>query len=161
MTSIAGTNDGVFAYEPRLLKMPDGRRAAMPLFNPVIIGYVSLMLGSLAGAALAVYNAIALRRARPLVRAVFLGGLGWLGFLIVVSALWHAGLKNPNLAILAGRLFHLVVGILLGAGQVPYVRGHAILGGGEVPFLPAFLGAFALTFVLPPRIQLLLLGLPT
>jgi hypothetical protein len=146
-------------YRPVLGSVPDGRRSRLPLFDPLFCGYLAPMLGSLVAAVPAVYNAIALRRVAPalVALAIGIGGRDGFGFLLV--SLVESGVKNIALVVLAGRVFHAVLGILIGASQWPYVRGHRILGGKTLPLLYGVLAAVALTALLPGKLTLALLGL--
>lgn len=139
-----------------LQRVPNGRRAPVRLFTAVFLPYASLMLGPAVAAACALYNALALRRVRPAVVAVFLGLAGWVGFGFFLEVVVSAGLKTPSLALLPGRLMNIGVGVLLAWSQWAYVRGHRFLDGRVVGLLPSVMVAFAI-FVFLPRVPGLLL----
>jgi hypothetical protein len=149
---------GAPPYRPVLSRVPDGRRANAPLFDPLFFGYAALMLGAFPASLAALYNAAALRRWKTAALAVLIGIGGWVGFGLVLGALFLAGVKNAALAVFAGRVFSIALGALLAYTQWGHVRGHRILGGRRVPLLYAVLGALALQLVLPRRVILLLIG---
>jgi len=142
-----------------LQRVPDGRRASLPLLSPVFFPYAALMLGPAVAGACALYNAVALRRGGLAVVAVVLGLLGWVGFGFVVAAAVAGGLENGLLALLPARLLNVGFGTLLAWSQWGHVRGHQFLDGKAVPLLHAVLVAFAAIFIIPLRARLLLEGL--
>lgn len=148
------------SYTAVLARVPDGRRGTMPLFSPVLLGYLALFLGAPLAAACAGYNALVLRRARPLLAALAVGTLGWFAFGWLLNLLWSRGARNFALLLLAGRLLHLALGCLLAWSQWAHFRGHRFLDGREVPLLPAVLCAMALTVLVPPLVILAMMGLP-
>jgi hypothetical protein len=146
-------------YRPLLGRVPDGRKARVPLFDPILFGYLSVMAGSGVGALPALYNAIALRRFGRAAVAVALGLMGRLGFHLLIGAASAAGITNVALVFLMGRLLHLGFGILLAWSQWGTVRGHRVLGGRIVPLLYCVLTTFViLQFLLPFKMLLFLLG---
>ena len=148
------------SYTAVLARMPDGRRGRLPLFGPVLLGYLALFLGAPLAAACAGYNALVLRRARPLLAALAVGTFGWFAFGFLIQLLWSRGARNFALLLLAGRLLNAALGCLLAWSQWAYFRGHRFLDGREVPLLPAVLCAMALTALVPPLVVLAMMGLP-
>jgi hypothetical protein len=142
-----------------LQRVPDARRAPLPLFPPVLLPYVALMLGVAVAGLLALYNSLALRRARPAMVAVAVGVVGWLGFGSLFSMLWAAGLHNALLALLFARLLNVGLGAALAWSQWSHVRGHTFLDGRTVVLLHAVLAAFVLVLVMPFKLRLALEGL--
>jgi hypothetical protein len=149
------------SYLPALARVPDARRAPLPLFEPVLLAYVALLLGAPVASLLALFNAAVLRRPGPALLAAAAAAGSWLGFAALVSVLWELGARNVPLIILGGRIVHLLVGVLLAWSQWAHHRGHVFLDGREVPLLPAVLTAMALNYVLPFPFLLWLWGLPT
>jgi hypothetical protein len=139
--------------------VPDARRGAVPLLEPVLLGYVALMLGTAAAALLALYNAVALRRWGLALVALAIGAVGWAGFGGVALVMASAGVEEPALLLLAARVLSVGFGVLLAWSQWEAARGHGFLDGKAVPLLPSILAGFALTLMLPWRTQLLLQGL--
>ena len=148
------------SYTAVLARVPDGRRGKLPLFGPVLLGYLALLLGAPLAAACAGYNALVLRRARPFLAALAVGAFGWFAFGFLFQLLWSRGGRNVALLLLAGRLLHVSLGCLLAWSQWAHFRGHRFLEGREVPLLPAVLCAMALTALVPPLVILAIMGLP-
>ena len=148
------------SYTAVLGRVPDGRRGRLPLLSPVLLGYLSLLLGAPLAAFGAGYNALVLRRARPLLAALAVGVFGWFAFGLLLNLLWSRGTRNFALLLLAGRLLHVALGCLLAWSQWAHFRGHRFLDGREVPLLPSVLCAMALTVVVPPLVILAIMGLP-
>jgi hypothetical protein len=142
-----------------LRRVPDARRAPWPLLPPVFLPYLALMLGAGVAALAALYNAIALRRTKPALAALVIGGLGWAGFGILFALTVEGGVKNPALALLPARLVNVLLGALLAWSQWAHVRGHEFLDGRTVPLLNAVLVAFLAVLAIPLRPQLVLEGL--
>jgi hypothetical protein len=148
------------ASVPLLLqRVPDARRARLRLFPPVLLPYVALMLGAAAAGLLALYNSLALRRARPAMVAVAVGLVGWAGFGVVFAMLVAAGLRDARLALLPVRLINVGLGVVLAWSQWSHVRGHTFLDGRTVVLLHAVLAAFVLVLAMPVRLRLVLEGL--
>jgi hypothetical protein len=145
-------------YRPQLDRLPDARRGAVPILDPVLLGYVALMLGSAVAGLLALYNAVVLRRPRLALIAVGTGAAGWVAFGAAAVAMIAAGLDQAAPLLLVARLLSLGFGILLAWSQWASARGHRFLAGPVVALLPSLLVALALTFVLPWRTQLLMQG---
>lgn len=145
---------------PLLLQgVPDGRRAPWPVLPPVSLPYAALLLGSGVAAALALYNAVCLRRARLASIALAAGIAGWLGFGVLVTATFAGGSRELALALLPARLWNVALGALLAWSQWSHVRGHAFLGGRAVALLHVVVVAFLVFFALPARPLLVLQGL--
>jgi hypothetical protein len=142
-----------------LQRVPDARRAPLHLFPPVLLPYVALMLGVAVAGLVALYNSLALRRARAAIVAAAIGVAGWLGFGFLFAMLVAAGLHNVLLALLPVRLLNVGLGAVLAWSQWSHVRGHTFLGGRTVVLLPAVLAAFVLVLVMPVRLRLVLEGL--
>ncbi len=142
-----------------LQRVPDARRAPLRLFPPVLLPYVALMLGVAVAGVLALYNSLALRRARPAIVAVAVGVVGWLGFGFLFAMLVAAGLHNVLLALLPVRLVNVGLGAVLAWSQWSHVRGHTFLEGRTVVLLHAVLAAFVLVLLMPVRLRLVLEGL--
>lgn len=142
-----------------LQRVPDARRSRVPLFPAVAFPYVALMLGTAAAALLALYNAVALRRAKPVVAAAVLGVLGWLGFGLLTGLVFSQGLHDRSLALLPARLLSVGLGALLAWSQWAYVRGHDFLDGADISLVRVVVVAFAAVMLLSLRHLLLLQGL--
>lgn len=142
-----------------LQRVPDARRAPLPLVPPVLLPYVALMLGIAVAGLLALFNSLALRRAKPAVVAVVVGVAGWLGFGLLFAVLVAGGLDNIPLALLPVRLLNIGLGAVLAWSQWSHVRGHTFLDGRTVVLLHAVLAAFVLVLVMPVRLRLVLEGL--
>jgi hypothetical protein len=143
----------------RLQRFPDGRRGRMPLATPVVLGYTAFLLGAGGAALLGLWNAALLRRPSLFLWTLLLGAAGWAGFGAMAVALVGAGVKTPQLVLLAGRLAGIAFGIALAALHARHVRGHLFLDGAVIPILPAVLAGFALQYVLAPRVLLAVQGL--
>jgi hypothetical protein len=147
------------AFPLLLRRVPDARRATWPLLPAVFLPYVALMLGAGAAAGAALYNAVALRRARLASIALAVGLVGWVGFGVTVLLAMRGGIRNPALVILPATLANVALGALLAWSQWAHVRGHEFLDGRTVPLLHAVLATFAAALLLPRRAQLVLEGL--
>jgi hypothetical protein len=148
------------AAVPLLLqRVPDARRAPWPLLPAVFLPYVALMLGAGAAAAAALYNAVALRRARLGLIALAVGLAGWAGFGFVALPAIRGGIRSPGLVILPATLVNVALGALLAWSQWAHLRGHEFLEGRTVPLLSAVLATFAAALLIPRRVQLVLEGL--
>jgi len=143
----------------RLERFPDGRKGRLPLATPVVLGYSAFLLGAGSAALLGLWNAALLRRPWLFLWTLLLGAAGWFGFGALAMALVGAGVKTPQLVLLAGRLAGIGFGIALAALHSRHVRGHLFLDGAVIPVLPAVLAGFALQYVLTPRILLAVQGL--
>jgi hypothetical protein len=117
------------------------------------------MLGSGVASLLALYNAMALRRAGLALVALAVGAAGWAGFGFLVVTTVSAGLKNVALALLLARIVNVGLGALLGWSQWAHVRGHEFLGGRTVVLLHGVLVAIAAVLLIPSRPRLVLEGL--
>jgi hypothetical protein len=146
--------------EPLLRRYPDGRKATVPLLEAVLLPFVALMFGTPAAAALAAYNAIAIRRWGLAAAAIALGIAGWLGFAWIIFAAAAHRQWNIQMVVVAGRALHLVLGGVLYLQQRRTVHGHQFLGGSVVPLRASYLLAFGLQFVIPGPLLALLLGVP-
>ena len=142
-----------------LQRVPDARRAPLQLFPPVLLPYVALMLGIAVAGLLALYNSLALRRAKPAIVAVAVGVVGWLGFGFLFAMLVAGGLDNIPLALLPVRLLNVGLGAVLAWSQWSHVRGHTFLDGRTVVLLHAVLVALAIALLMPVRLRLVLEGL--
>jgi hypothetical protein len=117
------------------------------------------MLGSGVAGALALYNALALRRVRPALVAIVVGLVGWAGFGFLFALAVDGGLRNPMLALLPARLVNVGLGVLLAWSQWAHARGHEFLEGRTIPLLHGVLAAFAAVMLMPTRPRLVLEGL--
>jgi hypothetical protein len=140
-----------------LTRVPDARRARFPLFDPVLLAYLSLILGPIA-CLLGCVNALALRRPRLALTALGLGLFGWLGFGVVATLLLERGMRNVALVIVLARLCHVSAGALLAWSQWAHLRGHQFLDGRVVHTLGGVLVATALSVALPWPVRLWLWG---
>lgn len=143
----------------RLQRFPDGRKGRFPLATPVVLGYTAFLLGAGGAALLGLWNATLLRRPWLFLWTVLLGLAGWVGFGALAVGLVGAGVKTPQLVLLAGRLAGIGFGIGLAALHARHVRGHVFLDGAVIPILPAVLAGFALQYVLAARVLLAIQGL--
>ncbi|MGH9884676.1 MAG: hypothetical protein ACREBE_04060 [bacterium] len=146
------------AYTPVLGRVPDARRAPIPLFPPAVLGYLALMLGAGVAGTLALWNALALRRAGVALVSLALGLVGWAGYGAVIVATASSGVKNVAVLLLLARVFSLAIGIVLAWHQTAQVRGHSFLDGRTVPLLPCIVAGLVLSLLLPWRVLLVLMG---
>jgi hypothetical protein len=147
------------AYAPTLARVPDARRAPFPLCDPVLLAYLSLVLGAPLASVAGFVNAAALRRLPLALTALALGTAGWFGFGALANGLYEGGLRNVPLVILIARVFHIAVGALLAWTQWAHVRGHRFLDGRTVSTLGGVVLATVLALSLPPRVLLRMWGL--
>ncbi len=143
----------------RLQHFPDGRKGRLPLATPVVLGYSAFLLGAGGAALLGLWNAALLRRPWLFLWTFLIGAAGWAGFGALAVVLVGAGVKTPQLVLLAGRLAGIAFGIALAVLHARHVRGHVFLDGAVIPILPAVLAGFALQYVLAPRVLLAVQGL--
>jgi len=148
------------ALRPLLKRYPDAHRSAAPLLEPILLPYVSLIFGSAVAAVAAAYNGVIIKRTGLVLRSLLLGALGWVAFILVVVLARQAGIENPRVLLILGRTMHFGFGAVLYLIHRPYFRGHEFLGGRAVALLPSYLTAFVISMMLPPRLELLLLGVP-
>jgi hypothetical protein len=148
------------AYAPVLARVPDARRGPFPLFDPVLLAYLSLVLGAPLACLAGLVNALALRRLRPAIVALVLGVVGWVGFGAIAEGLYDGGLRNLQLIVLGARVFHIAVGAALAWSQWAHVRGHRFLDGRTIPTLGGVVVATAALFLVPGRALFWLWGLP-
>lgn len=146
-----------YALRPLLTSYPDARRGRTPLFEPILLPYVALVLGSLIAGLLGAYNAALLRRPGLLFRSLLFGFMGWITF-IFVAGFVAKNTGNPTLGLVAGRLLHFALGGELFAIQRPHVKGHAFLGGAMVPLLGSYFATIFVSVLLPWSVIRLLLG---
>lgn len=147
-----------FAHPLRLQRFPDARRGRLPIAAPVLLGYCAFLLGAGGAALLGLWNAALLRRPGLFAGTLVLGALGWIAFGLCGALLLGAGVKTIQLVLLAGRLAGIAFGVLLAVFQARHVRGHVFLDGALIPLLPAVFGAFALQYVLPPKVLVVIQG---
>lgn len=147
------------AYAPALAREPDARRAPFPLCDPVLLGYLSLVLGAPLACLAGLVNGVGLRRPRLVLIAIVLGVLGWFGFGAVIELLDRSGIRNVPLILLIARMWHIAVGALLAWSQWPHVRGHRFLDGRTVSTLGGVILATAASLALPFPTLLRLWGL--
>lgn len=150
----------VGAYEPVLSRHPDARKARLPLFEPLAFGYLALSLGGPVASLCAIYNGLLLRRPGLVVRAILVGVLSALAFVLTVALLIGTGVENYQLVRTVGYLVHVLFGALLVISQWRHFAGHKFLGGSAIPLLWVVIAGILLQLQLPPKIALLLLGLP-
>ena len=148
------------AYAPVLARVPDARRGPFPLFDPVLLAYLSLVLGAPLACLAGLVNAVALRRTRLALIALGLGVAGWLGFGAISEGLYDGGVRNLPLIFLAARVFHIAVGATLAWSQWAHVRGHRFLDGRTLPTLGGVVVATVAQFLIPLKGLLWLWGLP-
>ena len=148
------------AYEPVLSRHPDARKARLPLFEPLAFGYLALSLGGPVASLCALYNGLLLRRPGLVVRAILVGLFSALAFFLTVAFLAGAGVENHRLIRVIGYLVHVLFGVLLVTSQWRHFRGHRFLGGAVIPLLWVVIAGILLQLQLPPKVALLLLGLP-
>lgn len=144
---------------PLLQRYPNARAASVPLLEPVLLPYVSLLLGSACAGALAAYNAIAMRRWALAAVCVAIGAAGWLAFAAIVIGVENAN-ANVRLVIFVGRAMQFILGGVLFALQRRSVRGHEFLHGRMLPLPATYLLAFGLAMVMPGTVLALMLGVP-
>jgi chromate transport protein ChrA len=147
-------------YPLVLSRHPDARKARLPLFEPLAFGYLALSLGGPVASLCAIYNGLLLRRPGLAIRALVVGLLSAVTFFVTVAFLIGAGMENYRLVRVVGYLVHVLFGALLVASQWRHFRGHRHLGGKVIPLLGAVVAGILLQLALPPKILLLLLGLP-
>lgn len=69
-------------------------------------------------------------------------------------------MENYRLVRVVGYLVHVLFGALLVPSQWRHFRGHRHLGGKVIPLLGVAVAGILVQLALPPRVLLLLLGLP-
>jgi hypothetical protein len=143
-----------------LARVPDARRGPFPLFDPVLLAYLSLVMGAPLACLAGLVNAIALRRVRLAAIALVLGVVGWLGFGLIAEGLYGRGLRNFPLIFLAARVFHIAVGAALAWSQWAHLRGHRFLDGRTIPTLGGVIVATTAQFLIPIKGLLWMWGLP-
>lgn len=148
------------AYERVLSGYPDARRARLPLFEPLAFGYLALSLGGPVASLCALYNGLLLRRPGLVLRAILVGAFSALAFFLTVAFLLGAGLENYSFVRVIGYLVHVLFGALLVSSQWRHFHGHAFLRGRAIPLLWVVIAGIVLQLMLPPKVVLLLLGLP-
>ena len=148
------------AYTPALQRVPDARKAPFPLPDPVLLGYLSLVVGAPLACLVGAVNGVALRRPRLVLIALGLGVVGWFGSWAVAEGVYRGGVHSLALVILSARVLHVAVGALLAWSQWAHLRGHRFLGGRVVPTLGGVVLATALHLALPWTAVLWLWGLP-
>jgi hypothetical protein len=142
---------------PSLRRYPDGRRAAAPQLEPLLLPYIALMFGSAVAALFAAYNAVVIRRFGLAVLSLLLGISGWIACVLMAAA---ASEKNVVFTLLGVRVLHFLAGGLLFFMQRPYVHGSAFLHGRIAPVRASYLAALAAAWFMPVRLLLILLGVP-
>jgi len=150
----------VGAYPAILSRHPDACKARLPLFEPLAFGYLALSLGGPVAALCAAYNGLLLRRPGLVVRAILVGVLSALAFVLTVALLIGTGVENYQIVRVVGYLVHVLFGALLVISQWRHFAGHRFLGGSAIPLLWVVIAGILLQLQLPPKIALLLLGLP-
>lgn len=145
---------------PALARVPDARRGAFRLFDPVLLAYLALILGGSLAGLLGVVNGVALRRPRLALTALGLAVASWLGFWVTVEGLSRAGVSSAQALVLAGRLVHMAAGGALAWSQWAHLRGHQFLDGRVVSTLGGVVMATAAFIALPWQARLWLWGLP-
>lgn len=146
------------AYTLQLQRVPDARRAPIPVFHSLFFAYSALLLGSPLAAGLALFNAVLLRAWLQAVTALAVGALGFLSASALVEELLLADVSVP-VAVLLLRMMHVVLGAVLSVLQHPYVRGHLFMDGTLVPILPAFGAAFVAAIALPRETFFMFMGI--
>lgn len=92
----------VGTYEPVLSRHPDARKARLPLFEPLAFGYLALWLGGPVASLCAIYNGLLPRRLGLVVRAILVGVLSALAFVLTVALLIGTGVENHRLVRIVG-----------------------------------------------------------
>lgn len=146
--------------QPLLQRYPDARAARVALVEPLLLPYVALMFGSSAAAVVAAYNSVAVGRRGRAVLSIAIGIAGWLAFAAVVIVAESHPWWNVQLAILAGRTIHFLLGGVLFFQQRRIAHGHAFLGGRMAPLRASYVLAFVLVFTIPNALLALMLGVP-
>ena len=147
-------------YTPSLARVPDARKAPFPLLDPVLLAYLSLVLGAPVACLAGLVNAVALRRPRLALIALALALVGWFGFWAVAEGAYRGGLRNLPLVILLARVFHIAIGALLAWSQWAHLRGHQFLDGRTVSTLAGVVFATIAHLAMPTKAVLWLWGLP-
>lgn len=142
--------------QPMLQGVPDARRAPLPLFEPVTIGVLALMIGAPLACILALLNGLQLRRLSLIVMAAVVGPATIVLGQWVFEVLVENGLENISLLLLGVRLLYVAAGLLLGWQQWLHVKGHALLGGRTVPAALAVGIALGAAFLMPGRLLALI-----
>jgi hypothetical protein len=150
---------GDVLQRPLLARYPDGRRSPLPLVEPVLLPYLALLFGSAVAGVVGAYNALAIRRFGLAALSLAAGAVGWFAFALLVVRVDDAH-GNVELAVIAGRFLHFIIGGLLFLKQRPYARGHAFLQGTMLPVVMTYIAALVITLAMPSKILALLVGVP-
>lgn len=142
---------------PQLRRFPDARRAAVPLFDPILLSYLGLAFGAGVAGLIGCFNAVAIRRFGLAALSLLTGAAAWLSYAVVIQAVDRAT-HNVPLAVFAGRAMHFAVGSGLYFAQRAYVRGHTFLGGTKLPVMQTYAAAVLLVILLPNAVLWFLLG---
>jgi hypothetical protein len=150
----------VTTYQPLLSRVPDARRAPFPLVDPVLLGYLSFILGAPAAALCATYNALLLRRWLLALESAAVGLVAWFAFEPSITYVYEQTL-DINIAFIILRLAGLAVGVFLAWRQWPHLRGHVFLDGKVVPILWGVIAGILIGTQLSMATLLTIMGLPT
>jgi hypothetical protein len=145
----------VTEYQPQLQRIPDARKAPVPLIPVFLLLYIFLAFGGLAGGIAALYNAVALRRPWLIFAGLVAAASAFVLSFAAIYTMAVTGMSGRALG-LPLQLSYLGFGGLLGWQQWAHVRGHDHLDGQTVPVLQGFLGLFALQWFLSPQVFLYL-----
>lgn len=148
------------SYQPVLGGVPDARKSPIPLVDPILLGYLSFILGAPFAAACGTLNALLLRRWLLALESLAIGALAWFAFEPSMLYLLEQT-RDVNLSFIALRLGGLAVGAGLAWRHWPYVRGHVFLEGKTVPVLWGVIGGILLGTQLSRKILLTLMGMPS
>jgi len=140
---------------PSLRRYPDARKAPVMIADPLLFAYIGILFGVPLVTLLACFNAAAVRRFGLFFTSLLLGVSGWIAFLAVASRL------EDRYVLVAIRCVSFIVGILFYLLQRPYVRGHQFLGGRVLPVRESYIAGLVLAIVLPWKVELLLMGVPS
>ncbi len=126
-------------HPAKLGKVPDAKLAPTPLFEATFLPYVGLMLGSMAAAAVAIFNAVMVRRYGLALWSLLIGSAGW------CAAAWllnNIEITNASLLVLFARGIGIVIGLILMRSQNQLVRGHQHLDGKTLSLIGSVLVVF-------------------
>ena len=142
---------------PVLAKVPDARLAPFPMAPAIGLLYLSLLIGIVPTMLVLLVSALALRRVRLAAAAVGIGLLGFVAPVVPILAYTTTGAEpNYPLIFFGARLLSVALGFWAYKLAVPHFRGHVHLEGKELPLLWVIGPAFAVLFLLPSEVVLLL-----
>ena len=148
------------AYSPVLSTMPDGRLTPWPLLPAFVIGYVGLVFGAGVAGLAALYNALLMRRLPLAAIGLVVGVAGWFAFPLFVE--WIYNLFGPEMVRYVGLWMHgygAFFGLMLAIYQSHYIRACTIIDSETAPLLPAVIGVYVASIIIPVELKLMLHGL--